>query len=201
MSSESGPPLCQDCPGTSEGRVSPGAGFDPPRGVTTPALPPGWPTPRQLKPALGGNYKKSGIRMSLPVKVRARLLRVMAVEQAQRLAGPNRGAVRARHAPGEHVVGHPAIGGPGAAGRLLRLQELDEAVRADVPGQDQGRTGWLRVGARLGASMLAGQPQESRGALAVAQPARRFPHAACTAGSRASRAWCGRTSCTAGRRT
>ena len=27
------------------GRVGPGAGFDPPRGVTTPALPPGWPTP------------------------------------------------------------------------------------------------------------------------------------------------------------
>ena len=31
--------------GRDEGGRSPGARFDPPRGVTTPALPPGWPTP------------------------------------------------------------------------------------------------------------------------------------------------------------
>ena len=58
------------CSLTGEGE-SPGAGFDHPRGVTTPALPPGWPTPAKAC-FLGGKYKKSGIRMNLPNNVLAK---------------------------------------------------------------------------------------------------------------------------------
>ena len=54
---------------TGEGESGRAGGVrSPASGVTKAVLQP-YPRagPRQLKPALGGNYKKSGIRMNLPV--------------------------------------------------------------------------------------------------------------------------------------
>ena len=52
-----GKPAGLGCSLTGEGESG---RFDPPRGVTTPALRYPRAGPCQLKPALGGNYKKSG---------------------------------------------------------------------------------------------------------------------------------------------